>query len=284
MEAIENARRRAKPVLSLPYLQIEIAGPRTMCLIVFAIDSHPLYSLVLAANRDEFYARPTQSLHVWADAPHIVAGRDLEAGGTWLGVTRDGRFAAITNVREGVQRTATQRSRGALTRDFLLGTQSAADYAAQVFAEGEHYAGFNLLLGDGETIYYCSNRGEAPRALPRGVYGLSNDSLDTPWPKVVGSKAEMYALLEREPSPAALLQLLADTRRPDDAELPDTGVGLDLERKYATRFIASDIYGTRASTVLRIDRSGHIDIAEQNFSSHGVPQGALIRHELPRAT
>ena len=209
-----------------------------MCLIVFAIDSHPRYPFVLAANRDEFYARPTQPLQVWPDAPHVLAGRDLEAGGTWLGITRNRRFAAITNVREGVQRTAAQRSRGELTRDFLLGKQSAAQYAQLAYADGEHYAGFNLLLGDGASIYYCSNRGETPRALDRGIYGLSNDSLDTQWPKVVGSKTELRELLEREPSPAALLRILADTHRPPDSELPDTGVGLDLERKFSTRFIA----------------------------------------------
>lgn len=247
-----------------------------MCLIVFAIDSHPHYPLILAANRDEFYARPTQPLHIWPDAPHIVAGRDLEAGGTWFGVARSGRFAAITNVREGVQRTAMQRSRGALTRDFLTGTQSAADYAKQSYEDGEHYAGFNLLLGDGTSIFYCSNRGEAPRALGRGIYGLSNDSLDTAWPKVVGSKKELCALLEHEPSAVALLHILADTRKPLDSELPDTGVGLELERKYSTRFIVSQEYGTRASTAFLIDNDGGVEISEQNFGSGGVPLGELI--------
>ena len=250
-----------------------------MCLIVFAIDSHPRYPFVLAANRDELYARPTQPLHAWPNAPHVLAGRDLEAGGTWLGVTRNRRFAAITNVREGVQRTATQRSRGELTRDFLLGTQSAAQYAQRTYEDGAYYAGFNLLLGDATSIYYCSNRGDAPRALDRGVYGVSNDSLDTPWPKVVGSKAELRALITNEPSSAALLRILADTRQPPDAELPDTDVGLDLERKFSTRFIASDLYGTRASTTLLISSEGGVEICEQNFGSHGVPIGELIRYQ-----
>ncbi|MFT3929484.1 MAG: NRDE family protein [Spongiibacteraceae bacterium] len=247
-----------------------------MCLIVFAIDSHSRYPFVLAANRDEYYARPTQPLQVWSDAPHIIAGRDLEAGGTWLGITRAGRFAAITNVREGVQRSATQRSRGELTRNFLLGTQRIAAYAQQVYDEGEHYAGFNLLLGDGNAIYYCSNRGEKPRKLERGIYGLSNDSLDTPWPKVVGSKAELRDLLQHEPTPAALLRILADTHKPLDSELPNTGVGLELERRFSTRFIASDVYGTRASTTLLIGPDNTIEICEQNFGSNGVPIGDLI--------
>jgi uncharacterized protein with NRDE domain len=252
-----------------------------MCLIVFAIDSHPRFPFVLAANRDEFYARPTQPLHLWRDAPQILAGRDLEAGGTWLGITRSLRFAAITNVREGVQRAATQRSRGALVRDFLLGTQPAAQYAQRAHEEGEHYAGFNLLLGDPSSIYYCSNRGDAPRALGRGIYGLSNDSLDTPWPKVVGSKIELRELLEHECSAAALLHILADTRQPADAELPDTGVGLDLERTYSARFIASDLYGTRASTALLVDSNRGVEISEQNFGSGGLPIGRLITYRWP---
>ncbi len=254
-----------------------------MCLIVFAIDSHPRYPLILAANRDEFYARPTQSLQAWPDAPQVLAGRDLEAGGTWLGITRDRRFAAITNVREGVQRTATQRSRGDLTRAFLLGTQTAKDYAQQAYDNGAHYAGFNLLLGSlladgGTSIYYVSNRGELPRELGPGIYGLSNDSLDTPWPKVVGSKAQLRELLMHEPSPATLLHILADTRKPLDSELPDTGVGLELERKFSTCFIASDEYGTRASTALLVDTDGDIEISEQNFGSGGAALGELIAY------
>ncbi|HEY3699432.1 MAG TPA: NRDE family protein [Spongiibacteraceae bacterium] len=250
-----------------------------MCLIVFAIDSHPRYPFVLAANRDEFYARPTRSLQAWPEAPQLIAGKDMEAGGTWLGITRDHRFAAITNLREGVQRNVQQRSRGELTRDFLLGAQSAADYARWAYSNGEQYAGFNLLIGDGESIYYCSNRGDSPRALGRGIYGLSNDSLDTPWPKVTGSKAELQQLLEQEPSPSALLRILADTQQPPDSALPDTGVGLDLERIYSMRFIASPIYGTRASTALLIDNNGSAQICEQNFGANGVAIGELINYE-----
>lgn len=250
-----------------------------MCLIVFAIDSHPHFPFVLAANRDELYARPAQPLQPWADAPQVIAGRDLEAGGTWLGITHNRRFAALTNVREGVQRTAVQRSRGELTRDFLLGKQSAAQYAQRAYEEGEHYAGFNLLLGDGASFFYCSNRGDAPRELARGIYGVSNDSLDTPWPKVVGGKTELRKLLESEPTAAALLRILADTHKPADSELPDTGVGLELERQFSTRFIASDVYGTRASTTLLVDNAGRTEICEQNFGSYGAPIGELIRYE-----
>jgi len=247
-----------------------------MCLIAWNWQPASPTPMLLIANRDEFYARPSQPLHIWPDAARVIAGRDLEAGGTWLGITRERRFAAITNVREGVQRTATQRSRGALVRDFLIGAQTPASYAAQVCGDGAHYAGFNLLLGDGEKFFYCSNRSETPRALGPGIYGLSNDSLDTPWPKVVGSKAALRELLATEPTTQALLHLLADTRRPLDSELPDTGVGLDLERRYSTRFIASPEYGTRASTALLVDIDGNVEVSEQNFGANGEPLGELI--------
>ncbi|MDB6062423.1 MAG: hypothetical protein JWM78_2526 [Verrucomicrobiaceae bacterium] len=257
-----------------------------MCLILFAIDSHPALPLVVAANRDERYARPTQPLQWWADAPQLLAGKDLEAGGTWLGITRNGRFAAITNVREGVRREQWQRSRGELTRDFLLGDMTAADFADYAYAQSEHFAGFNLLLGDltpGASlaadlapqarggVYYCSNRSQPPRRLPAGVYGLSNDSLDSAWPKVVSGKFALKQLLNAgTPSTDDLLQILTDTHQPADSELPDTGVGLLLERLLASAFIATDEYGTRASTALLVARDGRVDIAEQNFRSGGV--------------
>ena len=249
-----------------------------MCLILFAIESHPRFPLIVAANRDERYARPTRSLHWWADAPQVIAGRDLEAGGTWLGATRDGRFSAITNVREGAARKQWQRSRGELTRDFLLRDTPPAAYAAEAHARGDQYAGFNLLVGDCHGFHYCSNRGQPPRRLAPGIYGLSNDSLDSAWPKVTTGKQELAALLQATPSEEQLLQLLADTRQPDDAELPDTGIGAVLERILASRFIATETYGTRASTVLRVDHSGCADIVEQNFTSGGSP-AECIRYD-----
>lgn len=240
-----------------------------MCLVLFAIASHPRYPLLLAANRDEYYARPARPLQPWPDAPQLLAGQDLEAGGTWLGITRDGRFATVTNVREGIPRRTDQRSRGALTRDYLLGSLGAAAFAEFAYTEGEHYAGFNLLLGDRTGVYYCSNRGQPPRRLSRGFYGLSNDALDTPWPKVVSGKAALQQVALHEPSTDALIALLGDRHQPADALLPDTGVGLSLERIYASRFIASPSYGTRASTALLIDRDGHALLKEQNFGADG---------------
>lgn len=251
-----------------------------MCLILFALDAHPRYSLLLAANRDEYYARPTRALQAWPEAPQLFAGKDLEAGGTWLGVTRSGRFAAITNVREGVSRTPDQRSRGELTRDFLLGASSAEEFADFAHAHGEDYAGFNLLLGDCSGVYYCSNRGAPPQHLTRGVYGLSNDRLDTPWPKVESGKQALLDLLalQQEPAPGALLDILSDRRQPRDDELPDTGVDISLERVYASRFIVSPRYGTRASTALLIRDDGHVQLSERNFGANGRA-GELIQYD-----
>lgn len=249
-----------------------------MCLILFAIDSHPRYPLLIAANRDEYYARPTRALAPWPEHPQLLAGRDLEAGGTWLGLTRNGRFAAVTNVREDPTR-GRQHSRGELPTGFLLGDASAADYAAAAQARGALYAGFNLLLGDGGGFYYCSNRnGRAPRRLGAGVYGLSNDTLDTAWPKVESGKSALRDLLRGEPDPQALLALLMDRARAPDTLLPDTGIGLERERLLSSRFITSELYGTRASTAVLVDESGLATICEQNFSAGGEP-GERVRYQ-----
>lgn len=253
-----------------------------MCLILLAVDSHPRYPLVIAANRDEFYARPTRNLAPWPETPQLLAGRDLEAGGTWLGLSRAGRFAAVTNVHEDATRRDRQRSRGALTTGFLQSAIAAADYATQAQAEGDHYTGFNLLVGDSSGLYYCSNRnGSSPRRLAAGIYGLANDTLDTAWPKVESGKAELRALLQGAAlEPAALLQLLADPVRAPDALLPDSGIGLDRERVLSSRFIYSELYGTRASTAVLVDNTGEATVWEQNFSSGGRP-GELLRYHWP---
>jgi uncharacterized protein with NRDE domain len=244
-----------------------------MCLILFALDAHPDYPLVLAANREERHARATAPMAPWTDDPLVLAGRDLEAGGTWLGLHRAGRFAAITNMREGIPTTAGLRSRGDLTRQFLQGGMSAADYAVAVHAEREHYAGFNLLTGDASGLWYCASAA-APRRLEPGVYGLSNGLLDTPWPKVVKGKAALAALihngaLDSGAAPAALLAILRDGSTPPDHELPDTGIGIDMERALGSCFITGDEYGTRASTALLIDRAGTAIAHEQNFGPGG---------------
>jgi len=243
-----------------------------MCLILFALDAHPKYRLVLAANRDEFYARATSSLHWWDEAPDVLAGKDLEAGGSWFGIHRDDRFAAITNYRE-PKISQWSTSRGALVRDYLLGTQSARQYLEQLETVAANYAGFNLLLGDRDQLLYFSNRaGESnrdtgPRLIEAGIHGISNALLDSPWPKVTQGRAALAAALTRDGDTSALFALLADHTTPADASLPDTGVGLELERMLGPRFIRSPNYGTRASTLLLIDHDGQARVLHRDFTA-----------------
>jgi uncharacterized protein with NRDE domain len=242
-----------------------------MCLILLAVDSHPRYSLVVAANRDEYYARPTRPLQQWPEAPQLWAGQDLNAGGTWLGLTRSGRFAAVTNARD-IEVPTQPRSRGRLPLDFLQGDTTPADYARRVAQDGAHYAGFNLLVGDPTGMYYCSNGEPAmrgPRRLEPGIYGVANASLDSPWPKVESGKADLRALLENaELAPQALLDLI---KTPADTAMPLAGLSMEATTEYlqATRFISSTTYGTRASTALLVERNGAVALWEQNFSSGG---------------
>lgn len=237
-----------------------------MCLIVVGWRVRPAYPLVVAANRDEFYARPSSDAGRWQDAPHIIGGRDLEAGGTWLGITDGGRFAAITNVREGVGKSG-GRSRGALPHDFLTGTLSAAEFAHQIDLGA--YPGFNLLLGDAETLIYCSNRDGPPKILSPGVYGLSNHVLDTPWPKLVKARSAFSAALDQLPDETAFFELMQDRETVPDHLLPATGVPMEWERLLSTAFVASDSYGTRASTFIAQHADRSIRFHEQRFGPKG---------------
>lgn len=245
-----------------------------MCLIVVGWRVAPAYPLVVAANRDEFYARPTAVAARWPEAPQVIAGRDLEAGGTWLGITDSGRFAAVTNVREPGQPPG-RYSRGQLTRDFLCGEQAALPYLQQL--AGADYAGFNLLVGDGEQLAYFSNRGGPPRCLPPGVYGLSNRLLDSPWPKLLKARERFAAALPQLPDEQVFVSLLADDEIVPDHELPQTGVSLEWERRLSAIFVRSENYGTRASTVVWQRADGAVQLHEQSYGPQGVAlQSALI--------
>ncbi len=238
-----------------------------MCLILFAYRVHLRAPLVVAANRDEFYARPAAHAHYWPDAPHIYAGRDTQAGGTWLGVNRQGRFAAVTNFAESAAVEA-PASRGALTADFLNTSDSAWDYANAI--DGRRFAGFSLLLFDGQDMVYLSNRNSGPKYLQPGLYGLANTHLDTGWPKVRRGKQALATALDQAepPDPDRLLQLLADDTQPPDAELPQRGRDLEVERRVAPCFIRGEQYGTRASTaVIFLDDA--IIVREQSYGPHG---------------
>jgi uncharacterized protein with NRDE domain len=243
-----------------------------VCLILFAHKVHPDYPLVLAGNRDEFYDRPTAPAAFWADAPEVLAGRDLVGGGTWLGITRMGRLAVVANYRHPAEMHFQGLSRGLLTVDFLCGAATPQAYLENVARQGERYKGFNLLVADGHDLVYYSNRDGVIRRLSPGVYGLSNALLDTPWPKVAQGKAALRELLAAGlPEPEALLAILADTSRPPDHLLPDTGVGFERERLLSSRFIVSPDYGTRASTVVIIDRTGRVTFVERSFDRSQQP-------------
>lgn len=242
-----------------------------MCIVLFAWQHHQQFPLLVAANRDEFHQRAAQPARWRGD---IFCGLDLVAGGTWLGITRNGRFAAVTNFREPV--AAQERgplSRGALPLDFLQSNISPQDYAEALATRQGDFGPFNLLVGDTESLWYLSNRGAPPQPVPPGVHGLSNGLLNTPWPKVQRGKARLAELVASEPAPAQLLALLQDEWRPADAELPATGVGLPLERVVAPIFIRSQEYGTRASTAVRLSHDGSVEMLEQNWAPAGEPLG-----------
>ncbi len=236
-----------------------------MCLILFAYRQHPDYRLIAIANRDEYSARPARAAHWWQDG-RVFAGRDLEAGGTWLGIDRSGRFAAVTNVREPGGMTPGRRSRGELTVGYLDTSLSAADYLQQIAARDREYAGFNLLLGDAEGMQFFSNRDHGLRRIEPGIYGVSNGAFDEDWPKLASGRDELDALIKTQFTPDDLLEILTDHRVAEDHQLPDTGIGLEFERLLSSRFIRSPGYGTRACTVLTIDNNGRVDFLEQNFT------------------
>jgi len=237
-----------------------------MCLIIFAWKVIPGMPLIAAANRDEFYQRPSSAAGWWEDNPDIYAGRDLQAGGTWLGVTRHGRFAALTNVRAPSEKRPAAPTRGKLVSNYLSGTCSPAEYVAQIEPIAMQYNGFNLLVGDRDSLIWYSNQGQADsrngKPLEYGVYGLSNAMLDTPWPKVTRAKAQFSSLLCQGAPEETFFELLADSTRANDCRLPATGVSLEWERILSSIFICSPEYGTRASTLVRVPIIGEPVLSE----------------------
>ncbi len=239
-----------------------------MCVIFFAYDTHAEFPLVLLANRDEFYERPTAAANTWKDHPHIFAGRDLAAGGTWLGITDGGRIAAVTNYRERGADTGTH-SRGELAAEFLRGDYTAAQYMARVKERSSYYSGFNLIVGEishaRRELYYYSNRANGVRELPPGLYGLSNHVLDTPWPKVAKGKERLREALTGQFDKERLFELLTDESLAGDGELPDTGIGFEKEKALSAIFIKTPGYGTRCSTVVTFSRSLVPSLDERSF-------------------
>ncbi len=238
-----------------------------MCLIVLAWRPGHAQPLLLAANRDEFYERPSQPLAEWPDRPGVFAGRDLQAGGTWLGIGPGGRFAALTNIRDPNQAQGLH-SRGELPAAFLGGSLNAEAFLQQLSEQRRHYSGFNLLLGDHHQPWHFNSRTGRATALAEGVHGLSNADLDTPWPKLQRAKTALHQCLDTA-QPQALLALLSDPTQAADEHLPHTGIGLTGERLLSSVFIASATYGTRASSALIVNADGSRLLAERSFGPHG---------------
>jgi uncharacterized protein with NRDE domain len=245
-----------------------------VCLAVVALHAHPRYAIVVAANRDEFHRRPTAAAHWWEQG--WLAGRDLLADGTWLGVTRAGRWALLTNVREPAHNDPGAPSRGALVPRILDSRDVLPNCVKASVASGARHNGFNVLAGDTRTAHWGSNRAGPPRALGSGLHGLSNAVLDTPWPKLTRTLAAMGTWCnDADVDLDRVLALLGDRDRAPDFELPATGVPLEWERRLSAPFIVSDEYGTRSSTVLAIDNAGRVHFVERSFDARGNTTGEV---------
>ena len=237
-----------------------------MCLILFSHNDHPSYKLVVAANRDEFYGRPTKQADFWEGVPMILAGKDVEAGGTWMGITKKGRISMLTNYRDLTSIKENAPSRGHLVSGFLKSEQQAADYLHQLEAMGMQYNGYNIICGDMDHLYYYGNHQAGVHSIPKGIHGLSNALLDTAWPKVEKGKQELSTLLSNETvDPESLFELLYNDREAPENELPDTGVGMEKEKMLSPMFIKSPSYGSRCSTVLLVDQNGQVFFAERTY-------------------
>ena len=240
-----------------------------MCLIAFNTNQHKKYKLILIANRDEFYPRPTASAEFWDDYPYVLGGRDLESLGTWMGISQSGRIAALTNYRDPTLERKRSTSRGDLVADYLIGAESTINYLDHLIKTASDYNGYNLVTGTADQLYYYSNQIDQYYKLDPGTYGLSNHLLNTPWPKVVSIKDKLENYLNTHENVLAndLFHILIDKTKAKDSELPDTGVSLELEKELSPIFIQKENYGTRASTVLLVDYNNNVNFIERTFNS-----------------
>ena len=235
-----------------------------MCLILFANQVHPKYPLIVVANRDEFYPRPTAAAHWWND--NLLAGRDLKSGGSWMGVTKTGRFAALTNFRDGFDTNPNAITRGQLIKDFLEGSMNGMEYLRQVQPTGKRYNGFNLLAGDTKKLYYYSNFGGTSTIVQPGIHGLSNSFMDVPWPKVERGKAGLRQLVEQNTFDIeAAFQLMQNRTIAPDADLPKTKIPIEWERRLSAMYIKHENYGTRCTTVILMDAFGNVTFEERSY-------------------
>ncbi len=242
-----------------------------MCLIVFAYKQHPEYDLIFAANRDESYERPTREACFWNSHPHILAGKDLQAGGTWMGITQQGAFAALTNYRDPSIKRENPPSRGQLVLNYLKRNGDSKSYLENIHKRADQYMGFNLLAGTNRRLAYYSNQQKEIKLLEPGLYGLSNHLLDTPWPKTERAKKQLEQIIQDETlSEKALFELLADDREAPDDKLPNTGIPKEAEKKISPIFIKTENYGTRCSTLLLIRKDGRVTFTERRFKAGGM--------------
>ncbi|MFA5903922.1 MAG: NRDE family protein [Desulfobacula sp.] len=242
-----------------------------MCLIVFGYKVSEEYPLVLAANRDELYRRPTLPMHFWKSHPDILAGQDLEQGGTWFGIHKSGMFAALTNYRNPAAINPHAPSRGEIIIDFLNSKKSPEEFIHDFRSNARSYNGFNLIFGNADHLFWFSNVTDDIKSITPGIHGISNRFLNTPWPKVESGKKALEKSMTTAPTPGHIFSFLKDTSVPDDDKLPETGVGLEWERILSPVFIKSDTYGTRSSTVLRVDQKGNIKITERTYFPENSP-------------
>jgi len=240
-----------------------------MCLILFALKQHPEYKLILAANRDEFFSRESMSAHYWEENESIIGGKDKISKGTWLGINSNGRFVAITNYRDLSRENKNAKSRGLISRNFLLDDETVEEFLKKISDEGNVYNGFNMLLSDDgfENMIHYSNVSNNPTRLRSGLHGLSNAFLDTPWPKVVNGKKMLSKLMNNfSIDPSALIELLTNSDIPPDNQLPETGISRDLEKKLSPVFISMNGYGTRCSTAILVDYNNSVTFHEVTYN------------------
>ena len=236
-----------------------------MCLIAFAWDMHPKYKLILAANRDEFYHRPTAKAAFWGDHPDLLGGRDLQAGGTWMTISKNGRFAAVTNYRDLSNIREDAASRGEIPTNFVNGTQSPTEFIQALHEDSEKYNGFNVLVSDFKETAHYSNYERKLNVLKPGIYGLSNALLDTPWPKVELVKDNFEKAINNSFNHQELLEVMMNDRIAPDEQLPDTGVPKDMERQLSAMCIRMENYGTCCSTIITVDRDGVVNFTEKSY-------------------
>ncbi len=240
-----------------------------MCVIFFAYQAHPDYDLILLANRDESHQRPTKTADFWSDYPYLLAGKDLEAGGTWLGITKEGKFSALTNIQSSGGLIEEAPSRGHLVKDYLLSDLTPQTYLQQI---GHNYNGFNQLVGDPKQLYHYNSQDNITRELPPGIYGVSNASLNTPWPKVTKGidQLSIWCGSNNKLPFEKMLNFMQDTMVPADEKLPDTGAGVDVERTLGSIFVLGEDYGTRCTSLLMIGSDGKVRFTEQSYGTQGT--------------